>query len=62
MLVVGAGDARLDRDAERILHYLIDFFDFSLEKIILGGVNVIKLSAKTINLGRIASIFSNKAE
>lgn len=63
MPVIGAGNARLNRDAERILHYLIDFFDFSLsEKKILGGVKVIIPSAKTINLGHIASIFSKKAE
>lgn len=59
MPVIGAGNARLNRDAERILHYLIDYFDFSLsEKKILGGVKVIIPSAKTINLVRIASIFS----
>ena len=58
MPVIGAGNARLNRDAERILHYLIDLFDFSLsEKRLLGGVNVIIPSSKTINLGRIASFF-----
>lgn len=63
MPVIGAGNARLNRDAERILHYLIDYFDFSLsEKKILGGVKVMVPSANTINLGRIASIFSYKAE
>lgn len=59
MPVIGAGNARLDRDTERILHYLIDYFDFSIEKKILGGVKVMIPSAKTINLGRIASIFFN---
>jgi len=63
MPVIGAGNARLNRSSERILHYLIDIFDFSLsEKIILGGVNVIIPSAKSINLKRIASIFSNYTE
>ena len=62
MPVIGAGNARLNRDAERILHYLIDYFDFSLsEKKILGGVNVLIPSAKTVDLRRIASIFSKKA-
>lgn len=63
MPVIGAGNARLNRDAERIMHYLIDFFDFSLaEKRLLGGVVIVIPSAKTINLGRIASLFSKKAE
>lgn len=57
MPVIGAGNARLNRDTERILHYLIDYFDFSIDKKILGGVKVMIPSAKTVNLGRVASIF-----
>lgn len=58
MPVIGAGNARLNRNTERILHYIIDYFDFSLsEKRILGGVEVVILSAKDINLGRLERIF-----
>lgn len=32
MPVIGAGNARLNRSTERILHYLIDYFDFSLSE------------------------------
>ncbi len=60
MPVIGAGNARLNRSPERILHYIIDYCDFSLsEKKILGGVEVVVLSAKEINLGRIERIFEN---
>jgi len=59
--VIGAGNARLNRSAERILHYLIDYFDFSLsEKKILGGVHVVIPSVKNIDLGRIESIFERR--
>ena len=61
MPVIGAGNARLNRSAERILHYLIDYFDFSLsEKKILGGVQIVIRSAKTISLGRLENIFVEK--
>ncbi len=61
MPVIGAGNARLNRSSERILHYMIDYFDFSLsESKILGGVNVIIPSAKKINLRRIENIFVKK--
>lgn len=56
--IIGAGNARLNRSAERILHYIVDYFDFSLSEIrILGGVEIIILSAKEINLGRLERIF-----
>lgn len=63
MPVIGAGNARLNRSVERILHYLIDYFDFSLsEKKILGGVHIEIPSVKSINLNRIESIFDKKGE
>lgn len=63
MPVIGAGNARLNRSVERILHYLIDYFDFSLsEKKILGGVHIEIPSVKNINLNRIESIFDRKGE
>lgn len=59
MPIIGAGNARLNRSAERILHYLIDYFDFSLsEKRILGGVHILIPTLKEINLNRLESIFS----
>lgn len=61
MPVIGSGNARLNRSAERILHYLIDYFDFSLsEKKILGGLHIIIRSRKEINLNRIERIFDKK--
>lgn len=61
MPVIGAGNARLNRSSERVLHFMIDYFDFSLSEIkVLGGVNVIIPSAKKINLRRIESIFVKK--
>ena len=58
MPVIGSGNARLNRTAERILHYLIDYFDFSLsEKKILGGVNIVIRSKKDIYLNRIERVF-----
>lgn len=61
MPVIGAGNARLNRSAERILHYLIDYFDFSLsERKILGGVHVVIPSAKIVDLRRIEYIFDKK--
>ena len=58
MPVIGSGNARLNRSTERILHYLIDYFDFSLsEKKILGGVHIIIRSKKEVNLNRIERIF-----
>lgn len=59
MPVIGAGHARLNRSVERILHYLVDYFDFSLsERKILGGVQIIIPSLKKINLNRLADIFA----
>lgn len=61
MPVIGAGNARLNRSTERILHYLIDYFDFSLsEKKILGGVHVVIPSVKNIDLSRIESLFERR--
>ncbi len=59
MPLIGAGNARLNCNPERILHYLIDYFDFSLsEKKLLGGVNIVIPSLKGINLNRISEIFT----
>ena len=59
MPLIGAGNARLNCSPERILHYLIDYFGFSLlEKKILGGVNIVIPSIKDINLNRIDEIFN----
>ena len=59
MPLIGAGNARLNCSSERILHYLIDYFGFSLlEKKIIGGVNVVIPSIKDINLNRIDEIFN----
>ena len=58
MPLIGAGNARLNCSPERILHYLIDYFGFSLsDKKILGGVNIIIPSIKDIDLNRIEDIF-----
>lgn len=58
MPLIGAGNARLNCSPERILHYLIDYFGFSLsEKKIIGGVNIIIPSIKDIDLNRIEDIF-----
>lgn len=63
MPIIGAGNARLNLSPERILFYLIDYFDFSMsERKLLGGVNIIvkKEVLKEINLNRIESIFKKK--
>ena len=63
MPVIGAGNARLNRSTERILHYLIDYFDFSLsDRKILGGVQILIPSLKDINLNRIESIFGKSVD
>ncbi len=61
MPVIGAGNARLNRSAERILHYLIDYFDFSLsDKRLLGGVHIVIPSVKNIDLSRIENLFERR--
>ena len=63
MPIVGAGNARLNRSAERILHYLVDYFDFSLsEKKILGGVQIVIPDLSDISLNRLDDIFNKKRE
>lgn len=58
MPLIGAGNARLNCSPERILHYLVDYFGFSLsDKKFLGGVNIIIPSLKDIDLNRIEDIF-----
>lgn len=61
--IVGAGNARLNRSSERILHYLVDYFDFSLsDKKILGGVHIIIPDLSNINLNRLDDVFGNKGK
>lgn len=58
MPLIGAGNARLNCSPERILHYLIDYFGFSLfDRKIIGGVNIIIPSIQNVNLNRIEDIF-----
>ncbi len=63
MPIVGAGNARLNRSAERILHYLVDYFDFSLsDKKILGGVQIVIPDLSDISLNKLDDIFNKKRE
>jgi hypothetical protein len=63
MPLIGAGYTRLDRRPERILHYIIDYFDFSLSDVrLFGNVQIDIRSLKDINLNRIENIFKNKHE
>lgn len=63
MPIVGAGNARLNRRAERILHYLVDYFDFSLsDKKVLGGVQIVIPDLSDISLNRLDDIFNKKGE
>lgn len=63
MPVIGAGFTRLDRNPERILHYIIDYFDFSLsDKKFYGNVQIVIRSLEEINLNRIENIFNKRQE
>lgn len=59
MPVIGSGLSRLNRRLERILFYLIDYYDFSLsDKRLLGGVHIVILSKKDVDLNRIENTFN----
>lgn len=57
MPILGSGCARLNRSSERILHYIIDYLEFSLsDKKILGGVHIVYISEQKIDLNRVREI------
>ena len=60
MPVFGSSDlSRLNTSLERILFYLIDYFDFALSKVPIPGViHIVILSKKDVDLNRIENIFN----